>query len=274
MSNILDKLLNIDRHIIYLMIAIVVTAPILSPLGLPLPVSKSTTEVYEYLKNLPPGSVVLFHNGGSEGQWAYGAPDLVVIGRHILELPVKVIFVSFHYAGPTNTEKLLQLIGIGAKEYGVDYVNLGFIPGYPQPEPSLAAFGRDIHSICPVDYYGNPINDLPLMKNVKTSADIDVIIDLGGIATGEMFVKQWAGVPVIGIWAPSYTATMAAYYEEGSVVGILVGIRGTAEYEFLTKHPGQAIVMQDAISIYHVLFVALLMVGNVAFLLKKFRRSQ
>ncbi len=56
--NILKKVSNIDRRIIYLIIGIVVIVPFFVPMRLPIYVSPSVQSVYDYIESLTPGSVV------------------------------------------------------------------------------------------------------------------------------------------------------------------------------------------------------------------------
>ena len=62
------------------------------------------------------------------------------------------------------------------------------------------------------------------------------------------------------------------YVQSGQVKGILAGMPGAAEYESLIKRPGIGISGMDAQSIAHIVIVAFIVFGNIAFFLE--RRSK
>lgn len=77
--------MSLDRRVIYLTMLVVVSLPLLNPLGIPLEINKGTRDVYEQLDAVPAGKRVLFsitirpdHGGGyrSTGQGHAGPPHV------------------------------------------------------------------------------------------------------------------------------------------------------------------------------------------------------
>ena len=58
-------------------------------------------------------------------------------------------------------------------------------------------------------------------------------------------------------------------YVEPSMVGLLGGLKGAAEYEALIKQKGTATAGMDAQSIAHLLIVLFIVLGNIAYFISK-----
>ena len=57
--SILEKLQDIDRRYIYLLVWIAVLFPLINPLGLPVSIGKYSTAYYDYIDELPEDSVIM-----------------------------------------------------------------------------------------------------------------------------------------------------------------------------------------------------------------------
>src|SRR5207247_9228774 len=54
-----ERMLKIDRRIIFLVIGVCTLLPLLYPVGLPIKISPEVRGVYDYIESLPEGSVFL-----------------------------------------------------------------------------------------------------------------------------------------------------------------------------------------------------------------------
>lgn len=266
-----DKLLSLDRRWIYLILFVVVSYPLLFPVGLPLTVSRETHRVYEYIEALPPESVVVVSFDYSPSSYAEQHPQAVAIMNHLMLKPdVKIVCVAFWEQGPMLCEELLESIDTHGKQYGEDYVNLGFVPG---GEAAMSAFAGDIHKTFPVDHRKNPIGTLPMMANIKTAHDIDFFISIAAGSPGvPEIIRQIQGpykVPfAAGLVAISVPISMP-YVQSGQMIGLLAGLRGAAEYEQLLDMKGTATVAMDAISFSHIVVLVFIVISNIAYFLSR-----
>ena len=55
----LKKIMQIDRRIIFILVALAVIIPTLLKVSFPITVSEPTRKLYDYIEDLPPGSTVL-----------------------------------------------------------------------------------------------------------------------------------------------------------------------------------------------------------------------
>jgi hypothetical protein len=261
-----------DPRWMYLLLFIVVGAPLIRPLGLPLPITAPVLALYNKIESLPPGSVVLFEYGVGAASWPEHGPSIIAVLKHLLSKNVKIILISLYTAeGPTLfATRIKPAIAsyLEKKTYGVDYVDFGFVTGY---ETAMAAIAEDMHKALPRDVYGTPVDQIPLMKNVRSARDLALVI-----ATGycEPYIRQFYtpyGVPVAimtwGMNAPGYMP----YISAGQLCGMVAGIRAAAEYEILIKSPGEASASSDALSLSHLFIVVLIVIGNIQYYLTRRR---
>jgi hypothetical protein len=153
----------------------------------PMAVDPTVKSMYDYIEGLPKGSVVLL-------DWSIHAiassfmdtAYLATVGHFFLRHG-DIKFVCFGVS-PTTIPMwnllMTELTYYGLKDrltYGVDYVFLGYVAG---EETGLASFTANIRGVVSKDYYGTPIDNLPLMAhgNPKTG---------GAINDGSDFAVAW-----------------------------------------------------------------------------------
>ncbi|RLE56521.1 MAG: hypothetical protein DRJ30_01650 [Candidatus Methanomethylicota archaeon] len=278
-ETIWDKLENIDRRILYLLIWIVVLPPLISPIGLPISISPSTVAYYEAIEKLPPGSMVVvsFDFGLSALGELY--PIAVATFHHLFSRPVKFAIIATWNEGPIVAKMIIDKLNPEQtyhKVYGEDWIFLGWAPG---GEQAMAALGRDIWGTITKDYiYKKPVSQYPIMQHLKSAKDVDILISLEtGTPGADEWVRQWwepYHVPMlvacIGVMAP----TVAPYVQAGQCLGLLPGLRAGAEYEKLLGRPELATAAADAISTSHILVLAFVIIGNIGYFAKRRRRME
>jgi hypothetical protein len=63
------------------------------------------------------------------------------------------------------------------------------------------------------------------------------------------------------------------YVQSGQVSGIVIGLRGGAELEQLTKMPGIAAAGMDAQSLGHFAILAFMLLGNLAYMAERRKKG-
>ncbi|MFA5870101.1 MAG: hypothetical protein WC941_10425 [Candidatus Bathyarchaeia archaeon] len=265
----MDKLNDLDRRWVYLLTWIFVLFPLLFPLGLPVPIQKESQAWFNYIKNIPDGSVIIY----SPMYGTSGMPELfpMTLGmmHQLFQKNVKIIVVTFWAEGALVFDQALRQVDPASygKVYGVDWIDLGYIPG---GEPAIRAFGEDMISTAPKDYIqGQPTGSFAIMQDVKSARDVDLIISIETGTPGlTEWLRQWQEpfkVPIIvgciGVSAPG----MAPFLQSGQLSAILPGLTSSAEYELLINRKGLAIAGVDAISMSHILVVLLVILGNIGY---------
>ena len=184
---------------------------------------------------------------------------------------LKVVVIGFWIQAPLVFDILLDVMGdidsIYGIEYGVDWIELGWIPG---SETGMSAFANDIWGQTPRDYLEDrPLSEFPIMENIRVAEDIDLVISIETGTPGlPEWLRQWNdpyGVPFIvgciGVSVPG----MAPYLASGQLSALMPGLTASGEYEILIGRPGLAVAGLDAVSMSHLLVVCLVLIGNIAY---------
>lgn len=266
----LESLGRLDPRWIFLAFLLAVCIPIVKPLGLPVKISANTRQVYEAVEAVPEGGLVVLTPDFSYDNTGELLPMLEAFLTHLLEKDVKVVSVGF-YGGtaPLLMEEAMKSVGLEkhGKKYGVDFVNLGYFVG---SEPTIAAFGEDVHALVKADFYGTPISELPIMEFLHSAEDIDLEISLAaGMNYPELYLRQWQttfGTKVTGGSVGLIYTPLLPYIATGQLEGYLPSLRGAAEYELLTKKPGKAIIGMDSQSLVHLVVIAAIVICNIGFI--------
>jgi hypothetical protein len=264
----LEKLNNIDRRMIYLIMAIAVIVPFFIPMSLPIYVSPPVKNVHEYIDSLPSGSVVMigFNFGPSTMPELY--PMCVAVLRHCYSKNIKVIGVCLHSEGATIADNVMRST---AEEYDYkeheDYVYLGF---KVQPVAVILGMGEDIAIPFPNDYTGTPLSKIPMMKNIRNYNDIALVVDFSSGLSTDWWIL-YAGAKYHQKLAVGCTGVMVSglypYLNTGQLIGIIGGLKGAAEYENLIDQEGKATLGMKVQSVAHVVIILIVIFGNVVYIL-------
>jgi len=266
------KILNLSQDaqdsIVYLLVILLSGVPILHPLGLPLKINDSTTEFYNYLNDMPRGSVILWNEGYMVSSYVSGSEIAIykVFFDMMREKDVKVIFVSSCVDGPLGGAMIEQMLKYGVDKtgttYGVNYINLGWLPGF---EAVLAAIAQDIQSVTTADAYGTPITQLPLMQGLTTD-DIDLLGFSCGVSV-DPWMRQWGPLhkPILMFGSETMVAQAMNYIQSGTVTIYLNGGRGNAEFEKLTGYYTLQTSIMDATNLVSIYGIVLIVLSNVMY---------
>lgn len=270
----LNKLVNMDRRIVFILVALAVIIPMLIPVNLPVSVSEPTQKLYQYINALPDGSVILLAFDYGPSSLAELNPMAKVVLKQCFDKNVGVIAITLIPDGTTLANTLIQEV---AKEKdavdGEDYVFLGFRPGTTQV---ILGMGTDIASVFEYDFKNKPITDIPMMQGIKNYDDINLLVDLASSDTTEAWITYGnakynlqIGAGVTGV----IISQMYPYLQSGQLVGLISGIAGAAEYENLIDSPDKGVKWINVESFVHLLIVLLVVIGNIAFFILQEREE-
>jgi hypothetical protein len=184
---------------------------------------------------------------------------------------MRIVVACLWPASPPLVERAMTPIAEEfGKEYGTDYVNLGYMAG---GIVTLLGMGASIPNTFPTDYGGTPVSQIPLMREVKNFEDIAFVME---ISAGTPGTREWVqqvqsrfrvalGSGVTAVSAPNFYP----YIQSGQLTGLLGGLKGAAEYETLVGVPGTATRGMDAQSIVHALIVVFILMGNVVYFVSR-----
>lgn len=265
--DLIRKLGEVDTRWLYVLLVLVVLIPMVRPIGLPINVSGQTDKAFTLVNDLEAGDTVVF----DFGYYIDGSPDVqpiaVALFDHLFSKGVRIVCASFKNHGPMIIDELTAPYVAQGKQYGVDFVNLGFLAG---GETALAAWTADIKKAFPTDWKGNDTSTMPILQGIKTASDFDMFVFYTD-DSAEVWVRQVSQykIPLIGGLITVTAPQAEPFLQTGQLSGLLVGLRGAAEYEILTNKPGTAAAGMDAQSMAHLLLILFILLGNASYFIKR-----
>ena len=264
----LDKVTR-DPRPIYIITLIVLVFPLINPIALPIPISDWTRGMYDFIEDMAPEERILL-----TGHWGYRYgelyPQFLAVLEHCARKGVKIVILDGSPETPTFTQAAFKELSIPERlEYGVDYIELGYLPG---GEVMIAGLCANFYSIVQKDYFGNLLSEMEITTDIKDIRDFAAVIVFTGSADSQSWLNQaYApyGVPVGHSLYAAKVVDSEAYFRAGAIFGIINGLRGSAEYELLINRPGVGASMMGSASLVHLLVIFALALGAVAFLQQK-----
>ncbi|NLJ36544.1 MAG: hypothetical protein GX358_10005 [candidate division WS1 bacterium] len=276
MKKSLTKLEGLDRRWIYLIIFIAVLVPFITRLDLPVGRhSPSTTAIYDYIEELPPGSIIAIAFDYGPSAMPELEPAVRAMVRHAFERDHRIFAMTIHPQGALMIRRVLYpLAEEYGKQAGVDYINAGFKPG---GVAVILGMGRDIVRVFEdTDARGQRLSSMPMMQDLRTYDDIAILVDLAAntlplawVAYAHEQYRVQIGAAVTAVVATD----LYTFWKSGQLVGLINGLKGAAEYEDLVSHPGWGVQGMSSQSIAHVLIILLIVLGNISYFASR-RRAQ
>ncbi len=272
-----DRLLNVDRRIIYLLVFVAAVIPFLFPVDIEIKVTPEVRSIYNFIENHPEGTVMMLASDYDPQTQAENDPQARAMMRHMFRKGHKVIVMALSQDGAALTEMMTNSVSKEyGKRYGEDYVYLGY---KPYPNIIILSMGEDFRLSYPKDYYNTKLDELPMMRNIKNYDDLAGVLEVGGGNVSTMWITSAVerynvklAVAVTAVSGPQYYANLQA----GQLFGLMGGLKGAAEYEMLLKDeyirlkaPLKAIQGMNVQNFVHVLIILLTIIGNIAFFYKK-----
>ena len=192
----LIKLGKIDRRVVYLLLILATLVPLISPVGLPFGITTETRAFYAAIEAVEPGQTILMAIDYSVSGGPDVHPQTQAVFRHAMRRGLKVVFAAFVAEG---TEFANQIIAEGermaGKQYGVDFINLGYLPG---SEVAISAFAQDVLVAFPKDVRGGNTSEYAIMAGLTTVADFVLVTEFATGIPGPSGVDQAGGHPLRG----------------------------------------------------------------------------
>lgn len=260
-----ERMLKIDRRIIFLVIGLCTLVPLLYPVGLPIKISAEVRGVYDYIENLPERSVLLMSLDFDPASKPELHPQAVAILRHAFRKNLRVIAMTLWVSGTGMADELItQVAEEAGRERGKDYIFLGWSPG---GTAVIINMGQDLYTTFPSDYAGKPTKGQPVLDGVMSLKDVTYAVSLGagnpGVEAWYVFGKDKykfeLGGGCTGVIAPGLYPLLRS----GQINGLIGGLRGAAEYESLIGRKGRAVAGMDAQSATHLAIIVLVVLCNI-----------
>ncbi|MCG3172137.1 MAG: hypothetical protein GMKNLPBB_00282 [Myxococcota bacterium] len=274
--NLRERLTHLDRRWLFLLMGLALLAPLLMPLKLPFAQDRMVQDIYDGIEKIPPGSTVLVSSDFDPASAPELYPFSVALYQHLFQRDIKVVVMSLWPAAPPLVTKAIDEVkkGVGGKpgfankQYGTDYINLGFRPGEILVIKSVS---DDIRSVYSADTQGGRLDSYPIMNGVNGMKDFAAMIN---VSAGYPGIKEWVQQVQsrYGVRMACATTAVAAldyipYYKSGQLFGLSAGMKGSADYEKILGVDGKAISGLDTQNIGHLLIIFAIVLGNAVYFL-------
>ena len=259
------------RHFTFAGLALVVVVAMLLDIRPEITPSNETKKMFEQLESLPEGSVLLISFDHEASSLPEIRPLATALLRHAFSRNHRLIGIALLAEGTGIGYGLMNSIAAEFdKQYGQDYVYLGFKPQYVA---AILSMGESLPQTFPEDYLGRPYDELPMLEGIDNYDDLTGVVS---IADGSM-VMHWVeygngryGVRVSAFVAAAMVTTYDPYLASDQMYAMVGGLRGAAEYEELIGVSGsgaRGMLAQTSMHLYIILMIA---VGNLIY----FRRRR
>ena len=271
--SVLSKLANVDSRVFYWILFIALMVPFLSPIGFPITIAENTRDLYEGITEDEgnEGDVWIMNFGYGVSAWPECHPSVTVCTKALFREGAKIIFMGPHYDVELTYNKIHDTVreDFANKVYGEDYVFLGYITG---GESAIAQLASNIRSVYPVDHFGTPLDQIPMMQGVNTHEDIAGVLSSDTGDYGVHFMTQWQaayGSKLAEIGIAMNGSTDLPRWQAGNYFGLSIGSRGGAELEILIGELGGATTAMDSISVSHLLLIFAVILGNIGMVVQR-----
>ena len=251
------------RHLVFLGLFLVVGITMALNISVDVNVSPYTQKMFDYIDSLPEGSVIMMSFDHEASSLPEIRPVALAVIRHAFKKNHKIIGVSLFAEGTligyrllTNTAKEYK------KQYGADFVYLGFRPQYIA---AILAMGESIESTYPVDYLGRNYAEIPMLKNISNYDDIAAVISFADGSRTTDWIEYGGNfnITVLGAVTAAMVTTYDPYLSSGQMEAMMGGLRGAAEYEKLIDIKGGGARGMLAQSSAHIYVIAMILLGNI-----------
>jgi len=291
MDKFWERLLAIDRRIIFVVIFLALSVPIFLQIGLPIPVTSEVQILYDALENLPRGSRILVSCDYDPGSEPELQPMAEAAFKYFIENDLKFVIIGLWPQGPIQANRAIEdinestddfiiengdtlyfgedivVVGNDTARYGIDFINLGFQVGQ---ELVIQRMGTSFEATFPTDKrFGRSQKEFPIMDGIYRLADFDFVFNL---SAGYPGTTEWVQFAVdrfhvaVGAGNTAVQAPLAyPYLDTGQLSGILGGMKGGAEFERLVGHQARATMSMTSQTMAHIFVMLFIVVGNLAF---------
>ncbi len=269
--DIWHRLANLDRRWIYFVIGVVTFIPILVYIEVQVNITPEVESVYHKVDSLAPGTVIMVPMEFSPSTMAELEPMARAVLRHCFSRDLKIISTALQIDGVILIEKVLrESASEYGKKYGVDYVFLGY---KPYADNVILSMGENFRNSFPRDYYGDNLDDLPMMNGVNNYSNTACIVNINSTSGVDYWINyangRYGAELALGVTAVIAT-DYYAFLQSKQIFGLMGGLKGAAEYERLIGRPKDiANRSMTSVSVAHVFIILFIILGNVAYFVNR-----
>jgi hypothetical protein len=290
----IEKLLKIDRRIVFIFIFVAVLVPFFFKFGIPVGNSPETDALYRYIDELPKGSIILISTDYDMASRPELYPMSKAIVKHAFTKGLRIVSMCLWPNGVGLAESCVTEVANELNKdrlkdqkirHGKDYLITGYRAGGGIVIMSMGdSFSKTFGSSSKVTEMidGKRVESpsvsledkasLPIMNDIRNYTSFKLTVPFAAGATPDAWI-EFAGARYHQPIALGLTAVSAPRYYPffpGQLKGLVGGLKGAAEYENLIgDKQGLATKGMDAQSVAHLLIILFIIIGNIAYFTAK-----
>jgi len=304
-KNILIKIGQIDRRIIFLIVGVAILIPMLYPdfFRIPIYASQTSKDFFNLVEELDDESNILVTFEYGPATAAEIQPMVTSLLKQSFYKKHKLYLLALWPDGKMMSEEAIKYVrnlsvndSLNSKfsdiysmvEYE-DYINLGYKPG---GEAVIKGITKDLTEKFKTDINNRKVNEQIIMNRVKDDSGIINISQFDLIASfsaGSVGTEEWIlyasdpeDIPIVSGVTSVQVTDLIPYVRSKQLNAILDGLPAAAEYESLVddilKENGVELVLygkgegQNKMipqSMVHLLIVLFIIFGNISYFLEK-----
>ena len=260
------------RPLIYVLLLLAVLVPFIVPMDSTVRITQVPAEgLFNLINALPANAPVIVsfdYDPGTAGEMDLPAKAIV---RHLIQRGAKILVVSTLDTGPQMAQHIMSAIEQENPKikYGSDYV-IAYLPSH---EVSLAQLASG--TLPTQDYKNNSIEAFLASANLRTLRTTALIIEIAGrddrLKIWMEQVQPRAGVKIAAAVSAAVEPKARAYLGANQLAAMTSGLLGAAQYEALTRQPGQALIAVNSQSIAQIVLIFIIVLGNLSQLISRAR---
>jgi hypothetical protein len=276
---LLERLGSLDRRWIFLSMGLSIALPILLQLRFPEVPGPMARATFDAIEAVPEGSRVLISFDYDPASAAELQPMANAMVHHCASKGHRIVFMALWPLGKQMADQTIDQVLLNFHpdlEYGTDYVQLGYQAGN---EGVVKLMATNIPEQYKTDTSGTKLADLPLVGDLRNTSDFKLVASL---SAGYPGAKEWVqyadsadkeAFTLVSGSTGVQVSQLLPYYP-AQLEGMLVAVKGAAEYEMLVeeRYPvskdaeriGQGRVRMGPQLVAHMLMIGLIVLGNLA----------
>ncbi len=279
---------GLDRRIIFILVALALSLPLLFGYSLKPARMKSADKAFKIVSELQvnKGEIAFVALDFGPNTKAENMPQAEVLIEHLMRKRIPLALFSLYVLAEPLLVSIPEQVAARLSrempgqiwEYGKDWVNLGYRPGafliiqaIPKSDNLVELFKTDAR--------GNNLSDLPAFQGVRGLESIKLLGEFTGLVgmfdTYVQFFQKKEYRPLFVHGCTSITIPEAyIYMDSGQLNGLFEGIAGAAWYSELLRqeHSNRAKdnseLVNTGLGVAHVVIIVLVVLGNLIGLIR------
>jgi hypothetical protein len=284
LRSIINLLKRITRRTIFFIVALVLALSIIfSNVGyiqkinlyiLSKSISWTSIKAYEYVENLPEGSVVLLSADYAPSTKVENDPVVQGFLTQAFRKNLKVIAISLWPDGAVLLENNIRIVALKMnKKEDEDFVIGGYVVG---GAVAIEKMGINLKNAIPLLRGSNA----PFLSNIRNAKDLKLVFCVAAGDTLQYYIRILGaryGVPVSGGCTAVMAAEMYPYIMSNQLIGLFGGLKGACDYQLLElkdqidpNNVPEAVKNMFPQSIIHLLIVIFIIIANLIYFYERY----